>query len=130
MLKKQLSQKAKLPIYQLIFVPTLTSGHELLVLTQRIRLQIQAGEMSFLHRVARLSLRHSILSLDIRKDQETSRELNIKRCQLLVEACDQDANWAPRIEGIAVICSNISTLRVGILLLYLFTSVPVKSCCT
>ncbi|KAK3532449.1 hypothetical protein QTP86_018088, partial [Hemibagrus guttatus] len=35
-MKKELSQKAKLSIYQSIYVPTLTYGHELWVMTERI----------------------------------------------------------------------------------------------
>ncbi|KAK3536250.1 hypothetical protein QTP86_000153 [Hemibagrus guttatus] len=50
--KKELSQKAKLSIYQSIYVPTLTYGHELWVMTKRVRSQIQAAKMSFLRRVA------------------------------------------------------------------------------
>ena len=47
----------KLSIYRSIYVPTLTYGHELWVMTERIRSQIQAAEMSFLCRVAGCSLR-------------------------------------------------------------------------
>ncbi|KAI3373393.1 hypothetical protein L3Q82_021941 [Scortum barcoo] len=46
--KKELSRKAKLSIYRSIYVPTLTYGHELWVMTERTRLRIQAAEMSFL----------------------------------------------------------------------------------
>ncbi|KAL0186471.1 hypothetical protein M9458_018141, partial [Cirrhinus mrigala] len=46
--KKELSCKAKLSIYRSIYVPTLTYGHELWVMTERIRSRIQAAEMSFL----------------------------------------------------------------------------------
>ncbi|KAK3538287.1 hypothetical protein QTP70_034769 [Hemibagrus guttatus] len=53
----ELSWKAKLLIYQSIYVPTLTYGHELWVMTERIRSRIQAGEMSFLCRVVGRSLR-------------------------------------------------------------------------
>ncbi|KAK3549179.1 hypothetical protein QTP70_033971 [Hemibagrus guttatus] len=55
--KKELSRKAKLSIYQSIYVPTLTYGHELWVMTERVRFRIQAAEMSFLRRVAGRSLR-------------------------------------------------------------------------
>ncbi|KAK3534172.1 hypothetical protein QTP86_002515 [Hemibagrus guttatus] len=60
--KKELSRKVKLSIYQSIYVPTLTYGHELWVMTERTRSRIQVAEMSFLHRVAGLSLRdkHSL----------------------------------------------------------------------
>ncbi|KAI3375226.1 hypothetical protein L3Q82_021728 [Scortum barcoo] len=51
--KKELSRKAKLlSIYRSIYVPTLTYGHELWVMTERTRSWIQAAEMSFLRRVA------------------------------------------------------------------------------
>ncbi|KAI3377359.1 hypothetical protein L3Q82_008400 [Scortum barcoo] len=46
--KKELSRKAKLSIYRSIYVPTLTYGHELWVMTERTRSRIQAAEMSFL----------------------------------------------------------------------------------
>ncbi|KAI3355686.1 hypothetical protein L3Q82_004279 [Scortum barcoo] len=48
--KKELSRKAKLSIYRSIYVPTLTYGHELWVMTERTRSRIQAAEMSFLRR--------------------------------------------------------------------------------
>ncbi|XP_029984805.1 uncharacterized protein LOC115415389 [Sphaeramia orbicularis] len=53
--KRELSQKAMLSIYWLIYVPTLTYGHELWVMTK----------MRFLHRVAGLSLTDRVRSLDI-----------------------------------------------------------------
>ena len=56
MVKRKLSQEAKLSVDWSIFVPTLTYGHELWVVTQRTRSQIQEAEMGFLHRVAGLSL--------------------------------------------------------------------------
>ncbi|KAK3568661.1 hypothetical protein QTP86_011459 [Hemibagrus guttatus] len=58
--KKELSQKAKLSIYQSIYVPTLT--YELWVMTERVRSRIQAAEMSFLCRVAGRSLRDRVRS--------------------------------------------------------------------
>ncbi|KAK3526422.1 hypothetical protein QTP70_025454, partial [Hemibagrus guttatus] len=60
--KKELSQKAKLSIYQSIYVPTLTYGHELWVMTERVRSRIQVAEMSFLCRVAGRSLRDRVRS--------------------------------------------------------------------
>ncbi|KAK3507968.1 hypothetical protein QTP70_005998 [Hemibagrus guttatus] len=42
--KKELSRKAKLSIYQPIFVPTLTYGYELWVMTERIRSRIQVAK--------------------------------------------------------------------------------------
>ena len=43
-------------IYWSIYVPALTYGHELCVMTERIRSRIQVADMSFLHRVAGRSL--------------------------------------------------------------------------
>ncbi|KAK3512930.1 hypothetical protein QTP70_029086, partial [Hemibagrus guttatus] len=60
--KKELSRKAKLSIYQSIYVPTLTYGHELWVMTERVRSRIPAAEMSFLRRVAGCSLRDRVRS--------------------------------------------------------------------
>ncbi|KAK3566414.1 hypothetical protein QTP86_032266 [Hemibagrus guttatus] len=60
--KKKLSRKAKLSIYQSIYVPTLTYGHELWVMTERVRSRIQAAEISFLRRVAGRSLRDRVRS--------------------------------------------------------------------
>jgi len=64
--KRELSRKAKLSIYRSIYVPTLTYVHELWVVTERMRLWIQAAKMSFLHRGAGLSLRDRVRSSDIR----------------------------------------------------------------
>ena len=47
--RRELSRKAKLSIYQSIFVPTLTYGLEIWVVTNRTRSWVQAAEMSFLH---------------------------------------------------------------------------------
>ena len=58
--KTELSQKARLSVYRSIFVPTLTYGHELWVVTEKMRFQIQVVEMGFLHRVARVSLRDTL----------------------------------------------------------------------
>ncbi|KAL6462549.1 hypothetical protein MHYP_G00289710 [Metynnis hypsauchen] len=67
MVKRELSQKAKLSIYRSIYVPTLTYGHELWVVTERTRSWIQVAEMSFLRRVAGLSLRDRVRSSVIRE---------------------------------------------------------------
>uniref|UniRef100_A0A8C6P9E0 Reverse transcriptase domain-containing protein n=1 Tax=Nothobranchius furzeri TaxID=105023 RepID=A0A8C6P9E0_NOTFU len=65
--KRELSQKENLSIYRSIYVPTLNYGHGLWIVTERTRLQIQAAEMSFLQRVAGLSLRDRVRSSVIRK---------------------------------------------------------------
>ncbi|PWA21171.1 hypothetical protein CCH79_00009483 [Gambusia affinis] len=65
--KRELSQKAKLSIYRSIYVPTLIYGHELWIMTERTRSRIQAAEMGFLRRVAGLSLRDRVRSSVIRE---------------------------------------------------------------
>ena len=79
LVKRELSRKAKLSIYWSVYVPTLTYGHELWVVTERTRSRIQAAEMSFLRRVAGLSLRDRVRSSDIR------RELGVESLLLRVE---------------------------------------------
>lgn len=54
-LKRELSIKTKLSKYQSVYVPVITYGHELWVVTERMSLQIQAAEINFLRRVAGVS---------------------------------------------------------------------------
>ncbi|KAK3544200.1 hypothetical protein QTP86_008347 [Hemibagrus guttatus] len=77
--KKELSRKAKLSIYQSIYVPTLTYSHELWVMTERVRSRIQAAEMSFLRRVAGCSLRDRVRS------SVTREELGVEPLLLHIE---------------------------------------------
>ncbi|KAK3540421.1 hypothetical protein QTP70_030962, partial [Hemibagrus guttatus] len=77
--KKELSRKAKLSIYQSIYIPTLTYGHELWVMTERVRSRIQAAEMSFLRRVAGRSLRDRVRS------SVTREELGVEPLLLHIE---------------------------------------------
>ena len=65
--KRELSRKAKLSIYRSVYVPILTYGHELWVMTERMRSRVQAAEMSFLRRVSGLSLRDRVRNSDIRE---------------------------------------------------------------
>ncbi|KAK3510350.1 hypothetical protein QTP70_004939 [Hemibagrus guttatus] len=81
--KKELSLKAKLSIYQSIYVPTLTYGHELWDMTERTRSQIQAAEMSFLRRVVGRSLRNRVRSSVTQEELGVELLLlHIKRGQL------------------------------------------------
>ncbi|KAK3549885.1 hypothetical protein QTP86_015499 [Hemibagrus guttatus] len=81
--KKELSQKAKLSIYQSIYVLTLTYGHELWVMTERVRSRIQTAEMSFLRRVAGRSLRDRVRSSVTQEDLGVEPMLlHIERGQL------------------------------------------------
>ncbi|KAL1281997.1 hypothetical protein QQF64_000800 [Cirrhinus molitorella] len=50
-------KKAKFVIYWSIYVPTLTHGYELWVMTDRTRARIQTAKISFLRRVAGRTLR-------------------------------------------------------------------------
>ncbi|KAK3550423.1 hypothetical protein QTP86_025157 [Hemibagrus guttatus] len=77
--KKELSRKAKLSIYQSIYVPTLTYGHELWVMTERVRSRIQVAEMNFLRRVAGRSLRDRVRS------SVTREELGVEPLLLHIE---------------------------------------------
>ncbi len=81
--KRELSRKVKISIYRLIYIPTLTFGHELWVMTERIRLLIQVAEMSFLCTVARLSLRDRVRSSDILEELRVEPLLlHVERSQL------------------------------------------------
>ncbi|XP_061753818.1 retrovirus-related Pol polyprotein from type-2 retrotransposable element R2DM isoform X2 [Nerophis ophidion] len=81
--KMELSQKAKLSIYRSIYVPILTFGHELWVMTERTRSRVQAAEMSFLRRVAGLSLRDRVRSSAIREELKVKPLLlHIERTQM------------------------------------------------
>ncbi|KAK3513103.1 hypothetical protein QTP70_001397 [Hemibagrus guttatus] len=77
--KKELSRKAKLLIYQSIYTPTLTYGHEVWVMTERVRSQIQVAKMSFLRRVAGCSLRDRVRS------SVTREELGVQPLLLHIE---------------------------------------------
>ncbi|TWW55998.1 hypothetical protein D4764_09G0010480 [Takifugu flavidus] len=70
-------------IYRSIFVPTLTYGHELWVMTERTRSRVQAAEMSFLRRVAGLSLRDRVRSSAIWEELGVeSLLLRVERSQM------------------------------------------------
>ncbi|KAK3544079.1 hypothetical protein QTP86_001145, partial [Hemibagrus guttatus] len=77
--KKELSRKAKLSIYQSIYAPTLTYGHELWVMNERVRSRIQAAQMSLLRRVAGRSLRDRVRS------SVTREELGVEPLLLHIE---------------------------------------------
>lgn len=53
---RELSRKGKLSIYQPVYAPPLTYGHELCVMTERTRLRTQGAKMSFLHTLTDSSL--------------------------------------------------------------------------
>ena len=65
--KRELRRKAKVLIYQSIFAPTLTYGHEQWVMTKRKRSRVQVAEMGFLRRVAGVSFKDRVRSSAIRE---------------------------------------------------------------
>ncbi|KAF7644351.1 hypothetical protein LDENG_00223640 [Lucifuga dentata] len=96
MVKRELSQKARLSIYQSVYIPILTYGHELWVTIERITSQIQAAEMRFLCRVSGLILRDRVRNSDIREGLRVERLLlRIKKESVeVVRAPSQDAPWS------------------------------------
>ncbi|KAI3374957.1 hypothetical protein L3Q82_021489 [Scortum barcoo] len=95
--KKELSRKAKLSIYRSIYVPTLTYGHELWVMTERTRSRIQAAEMSFLRRVAGRSLRDRVRS-SVTREELGVEPLLLQHREESAEvawASISDAPWTP-----------------------------------
>ncbi len=90
-MKKELSCKAKLSIYRSIYVPTLTYGHELWIMTERTSSRIQAAEMRFLRRVAGRSLRDRVRS------SVTREELRVE----VARASFPDASWTPSWGGVS-----------------------------
>ncbi len=66
--KRELSWKVKLSVYRSTYILTLTYGHELWVMTERTRSRIQAAKISFLFRVAGLSLKDRVRGSDIPKE--------------------------------------------------------------
>jgi exonuclease III len=65
--KAELSREAKISVFKSIYVPTLTYGHELWVMTERMRSRVQAAEMRFLRRVAGVRLLDRVRSSAIRE---------------------------------------------------------------
>lgn len=63
-MKRELSQKAMLSIYQSIYIPTLTYGQELSVMTETMRSWIQMAEMTFLWRLAGVSFSDRLRGLE------------------------------------------------------------------
>ena len=81
--KKELSKEAKLSVFKSIYVPTLTYGHEIWVMTERMRSRVQASEMRFLRRVAGVKRIDRIRNSVIRESLNVeSLLLKIERSQL------------------------------------------------
>ena len=74
-MKQELSKKAKLSILKTVFIPILFYGHESWVLTERVRLQVQASEVRFLRRIEGVTLFNHVRSSEIRKSFNIERLL-------------------------------------------------------
>ena len=82
-MKRELSKKAKLSVFKTVFVPILTYGHESLVMTERVRSQVQASEMEFLRKIDGVTLSNKVRSSEIRKSLDVDPLLlRIERSQL------------------------------------------------
>ena len=64
-MRRNLRHEAKLSIYWSIYVPTLTYGHKIWVMTERMSLQIQVPQIGFLLKES--GLRDKVRNLLIRK---------------------------------------------------------------
>ena len=82
-MKQELSKKAKLSVFKRVFVPILTYGHESLVMTERVRSQVQASEMEFLRKIDGVTLSNKMRSSEIQKSLDVEPLLlRIERSQL------------------------------------------------
>ncbi len=77
--KKELSNAAKLAVFRSVYVPSLTYGHELWVMTERMRSRVQAAEMRFLRRVA------EVRRIDRIRNSVIRESLNIEPLLLKIE---------------------------------------------
>ena len=64
-MKRELSQKAKLAIFRSIFVPISTYGHESWVLTEKMRSRVQASEIRFLRRIKAVTFLDKVCNSEI-----------------------------------------------------------------
>ena len=84
-LKRELSRKAKLSVFQSIFVPIFTYGNEFWVMTERVRLQMQASEIRFLQKIKGVTMFEKLHSTATRESLEIESLpllFRIKRSQL------------------------------------------------
>ncbi|GAB0098908.1 hypothetical protein DMENIID0001_147150 [Sergentomyia squamirostris] len=66
--KAELGRKAKMSVYQAVYVPVLTYGHDIWVMTERIRSRLQAAEMRFLRAVKGVTRSDRIRNTHIREE--------------------------------------------------------------
>ena len=81
--KAELSTKAKMAIFKIVYRPTLIYGHEKWILPENTRSRIQAAEMRSLRRVADLKVCDQVKSSSIRESLQIEPLLiHIERSQL------------------------------------------------
>ena len=82
-MKRELSKKSRLSIFKIICVPILTYGYESWVMTERVRLQGQTSDITFLGRIEGVTLFNKVRSPEIRKSLNIGPLLlRIERFQL------------------------------------------------
>ena len=83
-IKQELSKKTKLSLIKKVFVPIITYDHEFWLITERVRLQVQAFKMRFLRRIEGvITLFNKMRSSEIRKSLNIEPLLfRIERSQL------------------------------------------------
>ncbi|KAI3367070.1 hypothetical protein L3Q82_009271 [Scortum barcoo] len=105
--KAELSRKAKLSIYRSIYVPTLTYGHELWVMTRKDKItRIQAAEMSFLRRVAGRSLRDIGVRSSVTQRELRSRAAAPSHREESAEVAWSSVSDAPGLDASLGRCSR------------------------
>ena len=78
-MKRELSKKEKFSIFKTVFVPIFTYCHESWLMIDRVRSQVQASKMRFLHRIGGVTLFNKMRSSEIQKS------LNIEPLLLRIE---------------------------------------------
>ena len=82
-MKRELSKKVRLSVFNTVFVPILTYGNESWVMTERMQSQEQAFKMKFFRRIEGVILFNKVRSSEIRKSLNIEPLLlRIKRSQL------------------------------------------------
>ena len=66
-MKRELSKKVRLSVFNTVHVPILTYGHESWVMTERMRSQVQTFKMKFFRRIEGVILFNKVRSSEIRK---------------------------------------------------------------
>lgn len=64
--KKEISTKTKMTVYKTIYLPTLLSGNETWVLTEKLEKRLQVAEMKYLRRAANVTIMDKIRNDNIR----------------------------------------------------------------